>query len=197
MEAALKLLVPKILGAKQTFDIHAHEGKQDLLAKLPNRLRGYAHWLPARWGICVIVDEDREDCRQLKRGLEDVAKNSGFVTRSRAKGKPFRLLNWLAIEELEAWLLGDVEAMVRAYPRVPPTLASRSRFRDPDAVPGGTWEALERVLQDSGYHEGGLQKIAVARAIAAHMEPSRNRSQSFGGFVGALRETITAGGSRS
>lgn len=97
MEAALGLLVPKILGAEQSFDVHAHEGKLDLLAKLPNRLQGYAQWLPSAWGICVIIDEDRQDCRKLKRGLEDVARRSGFVTRSRAKGKPFRLLNWLAI----------------------------------------------------------------------------------------------------
>lgn len=51
---------------------------------------------------------------------------------------PFQVLNRLAIEELEAWFFGDVAALHSAYPRVPSTLGRRSRYRDPDAIRGGT-----------------------------------------------------------
>ncbi len=191
MEAALTLLVPKILGQRQTFTVHSHQGKADLLEKLPGRLRGYRHWLPQDQGIVVVVDEDRRNCRHIKASLENAAQNAGLVTRSRARsrGSRFHVINWLAVEELEAWLLGDIEAVRAVYPRVPASLPRKAGFRDPDAIAGGTWEALERVLQGAGYHLGGLEKIRAAREIAAHMEPDRSRSRSFSGFVAALRET--------
>ena len=53
----------------------------------------------------------------------------------------FQLVNRLAVEELEAWFFGDVDAMATAYPRVPRTLAQRAPYRDPDRIKGGTWEA--------------------------------------------------------
>ena len=51
------------------------------------------------------------------------------------------------IEELEAWFFGDIAAIHAVYPRVSIHLGSRANFRDPDAIPGGTWEALERVFK--------------------------------------------------
>ena len=191
MEAALEILVPRILGAGQSFRIHSHQGKADVLDKLLARLRGYRHWLPQDHGIVIVVDEDRRDCREIKATLEQVAQAAGLVTRSRARsqGGRFRVINWLAVEELEAWLLGDIDAVRAAYPSVPVNLPKKSGFRDPDAIAGGTWEAFERVLQGAGYHLGGLQKIRAAREIAVHMDPDQSRSRSFRGFVAALRGT--------
>jgi len=50
-EAALAILVPRIVGPEITFRIYPHQGKTDLLHKLPARLRGYRSWLPADWRI--------------------------------------------------------------------------------------------------------------------------------------------------
>jgi len=95
-------------------------------------------------------------------------------------------------EELEAWFLGDVKAITAAYPGVPPSLAHQAGFRDPDAILGGTWEALERVLQRAGYHRGGLEKIKAAREISQHMDPHRTSSKSFqvlrDGLIQSCRE---------
>lgn len=98
------------------------------------------------------------------------------------------MLNRIAIEELEAWILGDIPALCQVYPRLSPDLANRERYRDTDAIRGGTWEALERALQKVGYHQGGLPKIAVAREVALHMTPERNRSPSFQVFYRGLKE---------
>jgi hypothetical protein len=102
----------------------------------------------------------------------------------------FQVLNRIAVEELEAWFFGDVQAVHRAYERVSPSLAAKAAYRDPDAIKGGTWEALERELQRAGYFKSGLPKIKVARAISANMVPSRNRSRSFQVFQSGLFETL-------
>ena len=186
-EAALRNLVPAIVGSHVSFRIHAHQGKPDLLAKLPNRLKGYRNWLPDDWRIVVLIDEDREDCTKAKGQLEDIAAQAGLVTKSAAKaGEPFHVLNRLCVEELEAWFFGDVKAVVSAYPRVPHSLAHRAGFRNSDAIVGGTWEALERVLQRAGYHRGGLEKVRAATEISQYMDPQRNASKSFQVFRTAL-----------
>ena len=179
-EAALQNLVPKILGDQGDFTIHVHEGKPDLLKKLPGRLAGYARWLPNDYRIVVLIDEDRQDCKKLKKNLEHVARNAGLLTKSRAKtGSKFQVLNRIAVEELEAWFFGDIQALVKSYPRVSPTLHQKRGYRNSDAIAGGTWEALERVLQRAGYFKGGLAKIEAARQISQNMEPDSNRSISF------------------
>jgi hypothetical protein len=178
MEAALRLLLPKMIGS-QSFEIYSHQGKSDLLARLPQRLRGYASWLPPSWRIVVLVDRDDDDCTKLKARLEKIATEAGLKTRTTSKGKTYVVVNRMAIEELEAWYFGDWEAVNAAYPRTSLRTSSQATYRKADLIKGGTWEAFERVLQRAGYFKGGLRKIEAARMIAAHMNPERNRSPSF------------------
>jgi hypothetical protein len=190
-EAALRALLPRILGDAVDFDIQVFQGKSNLLENLPARLRALATWLPDDWRVVVLVDRDDDDCVALKQQLNQMAAEAGLVLRGTADPS-FQILNRIAIEELEAWFFGDVPALRAAYPRLSASLGQRERYRDPDAIPGGTWECLERELQRGGYHKGGLQKIALARAVAAQMEPSRNRSRSFQTFYRGLRELVEA-----
>lgn len=188
-EAALRNLVPLIVGHEVTFKVHPYQGKSDLLAKLPGRLQGYRSWLPEDWRIVVLLDADRADCRDLKGQLEGTAAQAGLVTRTVAGSPRFQVLNRLAIEELEAWFLGDVEALRTAYPGVDKNLAAKEKFRDPDAI-AGTWEALEKVLRKAGHFKGGLGKVTAAREISRFMEPERNRSRSFQVFRQGLLEMV-------
>jgi hypothetical protein len=148
-KAALEILVPRIVGEPHTFRVLSFGNKQHLLREIPKRLKGYSHWLPRDWRIVVLVDEDRQDCHVLKAHLVEAARQTGLAD---------RVLSRIAVEELEAWFFGDVEALRAVYPRIPKTLARRRRFRNPDAVAGGTWEVLDQVLQRSGY-PAGLSKI--------------------------------------
>ena len=136
----------------------------------------------------VVVDQDDDNCAKLKASLEAMATEAGFVTRSTAKGGFYSVVNRLAIEELEAWYFGDWPAVRAAFPRVPDTIPTQAKYRDPDAIAGGTWEAFERILQKSGYFKGGLRKIEVARSIAAYMKPGGNRSKSFQVLYSTLLE---------
>lgn len=190
-EAALHIIIPRIVGPDVSFTIHPFQGKPDLLRKLPERLQGYSHWLPVDWRIVVLMDVDDADCHQQKAQLETIAQAAGLSTRATsAADASFQVLNRLAIEELEAWFFGDAAAIRAAYPGVSASLAQQQRYRNPDAIRGGTWEALERVLQRAGHHPGGLNKVEAARAIAHHLEPERNRSHSFQIFCQGLKDLL-------
>lgn len=186
METFLHTLLPRMLTEPSTFRIHSFRGKKDLLRKLQNRLRGYSKWIPENYRVVVVVDRDNQDCRELKEQLNAIACNSGLVTRSLAGHRPWQVLNRIAIEELEAWYFGDWQAVYQSYPRVSPNIPARARYRNPDAIRGGTWEAFERIMQKHGYFTEGLGKVAAARAIANHIDPRRNRSPSFAAFLDAL-----------
>lgn len=186
MEAALEILLPKMLGAVE-FKIRRFQCKNDLLKHLPDRLRAYRSWLPSNWAILVLVDRDDDDCAKLKQRLEAMASDAGLITKTTAgDNNRFQVANRIATEELEAWFFGDWSAVQAAYPRVPKTIPQKAGFRDPDAISGGTWEALERVLQRAGYFSTGLRKVECARAVAQQMEPNRNASKSFQALSGAL-----------
>ncbi|MEG5015681.1 MULTISPECIES: DUF4276 family protein [unclassified Microcoleus] len=193
LESALTQILPKILPSTVTYKIHAFRGKTDLLAKLPNRLKGYQAWLPPDWKIVILIDEDREDCLKLKQQLEIMAISSGLITKSSCqKDKSFQVLNRIVVEELEAWFFGDVEAIRQAHPKVSPNLATQKKYREPDAIKGGTWEALERVLRNAGYHQGGLEKYKASSEISKYMNPESNLSKSFKVFYQGLLEIINS-----
>jgi hypothetical protein len=185
----LRILAPQLLRPGDEFRVHPFQGKRDLRRQLPRRLSGYAKWIDPDWRIVVLLDCDRDECRDLKGEMEAAAIDAGLgtKTRPRADGR-IHVLNRIAIEELEAWFFGDIEALAAAYPGIPPTLARRQRYRNPDAIRGGTWESLQRELQKAGYYPAGMPKIEVARKVSEHMVPRRNQSASFRAFVNGIKE---------
>ena len=186
MESALNNLLPQLANDIDC-EIRQFQGKSDLLKQLPDRLRGYAQWLPSSWAIIVLIDRDDEDCLQLKQKLEHIATSSGLLTKTVAsQGQAFQVANRVAIEELEAWFFGDWQAVQTAYPRVSTSIPNKATYRNPDGIKGGTWEALERELKRGGYFKTGLRKIEVAREISKYMNASQNISHSFQIFKEAI-----------
>lgn len=184
-EAFIMEAWPRICPAEATCQTHAFQGKQELLAQLPGQLKAMAKWIPDHFRIVVLLDEDRQDCAALKKALERMSREAGLGTLT-APGKGARVANRIAVEELEAWMLGDPQALRAAFPDLSATFEKGAAFRNPDAVKGGTWEALERLLQKSGYYLGGLAKVDCARSVAAHIDPNRNVSRSFKVFHSGL-----------
>ncbi len=159
---------------------------------MPQRLTGYAEWIPDTYRILVLVDRNNDNCKVLKAKLETAATDAKLRTRTISKQKPHHVVDRLAIEELEAWYFGDWRAVRAAYPRVDATIISKAKYRNPDAIAGGTWETFERVLKQAGYFKNGLQKIKAARSIAEYMVPARNESRSFQVLREALRDMASA-----
>lgn len=69
IEAALQILLPLLLGIGVTFRLHPFQGKSDLLAKLPARLRAYRSYLPFLFG--PGNGNNRDTRRRLRAELPD------------------------------------------------------------------------------------------------------------------------------
>jgi len=89
----------------------------------------------------------------------------------------------IAIEEGEAWLLGDMNAVKSAYPR-----AKKQALKsyDNDSI-CGTWERLadavfpggSSALSAGGFQAIGSEKSEWAKRITPHMDVLNNASPSF------------------
>ena len=114
-EEFLNCLLPRLIGDRPiSFHIVAHHGKLDLLRKLPRKLHAYSKtwWQDQR--IMVLLDRDNDDCLKLKATLEQFATEAGLRSKS-VSAKDFQIINRIAIEELEAWFLGDEAAVRKAF----------------------------------------------------------------------------------
>lgn len=181
-------------GRKHELHIHPHRGKgyipKDLYQKpkfersgildmLPAKLRAYQRCVAIRPMLVVVVlDADDDDPDQLYQNLE-------FQIR---KFNPDNLfVIGIAVEEMEAWLMGDWTAIVRAYPDA--NHKAWKRYKQ-DSVEG-TWEALadvtegkkkRRKLEEEGYPAVGSYKYRWATRISRYIDPVRNESPSFRKF---------------
>lgn len=181
-EGALRLIMPKIIRQRATVNYINMRNKSRLLQELPSRLRGYRSLIDNGddIGIVVLIDRDSDDCAQLKSRLELMARDAGLGTKTSTKDARFIVVNRIAIEELEAWFIGDHEALKKAFTSLRGKSFPKS-FANPDSC--GTWEHLHRFLKKQGIYKGSYPKIAAAKAIAMHMEIERNTSKSFRQFV--------------
>ena len=198
---ALDVVLEKILGANgadHSWRVHPYRGigriprnlhavrdpgKRLLLDQLPRLLRGYGRSLQPRLGcVVVVVDLDGRDCRTFKQELLAVLHG--------CNPRPTTLFR-LAIEEGEAWLLGDRRAVKAAYPAAADTVLHGYRQ---DSI-CGTWEVLADAvhsggsvqLRRAGYRTAGKAKCEWAGRIAPHMDVNGNRSPSFRVFRDGVR----------
>lgn len=202
---AVNTILAKILGPNHTshsWRAHPYKGlgrvpsnlkvtadpnRRILLAQLPRLLRGYGKSLDPEQGcVVVVVDADNRDCVAFKQDLLRIL--TGCDPRPRTL---FRI----AVEESEAWLLGDRNAVLTAYPN-----ARRSVLDayEQDSV-CGTWEVLADALMPSRtrkalrWPESGATKCQWAKTIAPHLDVERNASPSFRAFREGIRMLAQGG----
>ena len=202
-KAALDILVPKIIGGQHTFQVHgykgigriprnlttgANAGHRLLLDQLPRLLRGYGKTFtayPAGYGSAVIVVCDLDD-KCLKAFRQEL-----FAVLNACNPKP-KARFCIAIEEGEAWLLGDLGAIKAAYPEARDGVLGRYRN---DSI-CGTWELLADAvcpggsssLISRGWQAVGREKSRWSENIAPRMDVDNNASPSFQYFRRKLRE---------
>jgi len=182
-------ILPKIIGSRAVWNIRVFQGYQDLLKKLPQRLKGYFRRSNNDLIIIVLLDTDSRDCHQFKNILEQIAISQGLKTKSTAQtNEKYHIINRLIIRELEAWFFGDASAVRAAYPRASKNFERNSKYHDPDSINRPS-EALKRVL--GRYYSKFLPKTEVAKKISPFMEPIRNRSKSFQIFRDTFGEILS------
>ena len=189
---ALKHILEKILGAnyiEHSWRMHPYKGKgqlpdnlyerpdpknQQLLNNLPSLLRGFGKSLDDLSTVVVVVDLDDDDCLKFKQDLLNVLN---------ACNPPPKTLFRIAIEESEAWLLGDLVAVKSAYQNA--TNAVLNGYVQDSIC--GTWEVLADAvhpggsahLKALGYPPAGVVKCEWAREIAPYIDIYSNKSKSF------------------
>ncbi|MCX7854672.1 MAG: DUF4276 family protein [Anaerolineae bacterium] len=188
MGAFLEGFLPRFFPAT-TYALHPLGGKKKMFQEAPRRLKGYASWLPENWCIVVLVDQNSQDCHDLKAQLEGFARTAGLFTLTNPQGKQAQVINRIVIHHLEAWYFGDWDAVCQAYPRAPRDIPRKARYRNPDAIPD-PYRSFEHVMQQAGYFKTGLRKIEAAREIGRYLEAERNTSHSFQVFYRTLKTIL-------
>lgn len=149
-----------------------------LLDDLATYLRGFNKSLQYQpdAAVFVVLDNDDNDPVSFRAKLEKVADDNDITIDH---------VFCIAIEEMEAWLLGDREALQEAYPS-----AKMQKLKDykQDSI-CGTWEVLADVVYPKGikqfkkdfptFMEVGKKKSEWAKQIGQYMVPERNASDSF------------------
>ncbi|MDR0307075.1 MAG: DUF4276 family protein [Chitinispirillales bacterium] len=185
---AMVILIDKLFGDKITYNIHSYKGlghtpknlrpktdakKRILLDRLPGLLRGYGH--NPNCGIIVILcDLDKRNEELFRAELQQVL--------DFCNPKPITLF-CLAIEEFEAWYLGDLNAIYTAYPSANQSVLNSYKN---DSI-CDTWEFLADAvckggsiaLKEKGWQAIGKQKSIWAEEITPHMNINDNISPSF------------------
>jgi hypothetical protein len=199
---ALESILEKILGTngqEHSYKIIPYKGigripknlkgttdpiKRILLDQLPRLIRGYGKSLrdfPA--AVVVVTDLDDKDCREFKQEMLNIL--------NACNPQPTTLFR-IAIEEGEAWLLGDCDAVKRAYPRAKKQVLNAYAQ---DSI-CGTWEKLadavytggSQKLKKLGWPHIGKAKCEWANNIAPHLDLENNQSQSFQIFRDGIRK---------
>ena len=199
----LDILLPKIIGDKHTFKVIAYRGigriprnltsstdarNRLLLNQLPGLLRGYGNAFanyPTDYPAAVILVCDL-DGKCLKVFREEL-----FTVLNACNPKPETRF-CIAIEEGEAWLLGDIPAIKVAYPNARNNVLNGY---ENDSI-CGTWELLADAvfrggvnrLKKEGWKSVGREKSAWAERIAPHMNVEVNQSPSFRYFRTRIQE---------
>lgn len=200
---ALSIFMKRILGdydQPHTWKIHKHRGigripddprskphkhDQTLLHNLPSKLRAYGDEGRVDVVVVVLVDlDDKPDCTAFKSDLVELL--------NYCPHQPKALFR-IAIEELEAWFLGDKQAIKQAYPHARQSILD-AYVQDSQC---GTWEMLAEAIYPGGLAALGQhgkrsvrileQKRIWAKEICPLLDVQENASPSFQAFRDGVR----------
>ena len=159
-----------------------------LLDQLPKLLNGYGKTFanyPDDYPVAVILvcDLDSKNLDDFLQELKDVLEACHLKPETRF---------CIAIEEGEAWFLGDIAAIKSAYPRAKDAILNSYQN---DSI-CGTWEKLAeavypgglQVLSKQGWQMIGKEKSKWAEEITPYMDVDNNNSPSFNFFKDKIQE---------
>lgn len=171
MKTTLEHLLPKLGIDLATVTIISHDGKSDLERSIPRKLRS---WQVPGARFLILRDNDRGNCHSRKAHLAGLVASTGKTEATKVR---------IVCQELEAWFLADVPALVAAgYLAAGRKPAFASRVPDSIDYPVHEMERLR-----PGYGKG-----IGASDIAPHLDLYNARSASFRHTIQAIRDLTTA-----
>lgn len=161
-----------------------------LLNDLATYLRGFDRSLQSFPSVIIVVlDSDDHDVQQFRSELEAVAMQNTIKIDH---------VFCLAVEEIEAWLLGDRHALLSAYPHAKMHVLN-TYVQDSIC---GTWEVLADAVYPGGtsklsrehasFIEIGKLKAEWAQNIGIHMDLKSNESPSFNDFIHEIERRLVS-----
>ena len=158
----LDRMLPRIFPSLRFLCI-PHEGKVDLDSHIRSKL---SSWRVPGDSFIIVRDNDGEDCIALKQRLRDQCQQTGHDN----------AIIRIVCQELEAWYLGQPDAMAKAFgDEKLRDIGKMRRFRNPDT--------RNKPSQDVVKLYKGFQKINGARRIADYLTREDNQSPSFKVFL--------------
>lgn len=159
-----------------------------LLNDLATYLRGFNKSLQYISAvIVVVVDNDTHNTDVFYKDLCNVAVQNNIKVDH---------VFCIAVEEVEAWLLGDEQAIIQAYPSSKLQVI-HSYCQDSIC---GTWEVLANAVYPGGlskfikdcptYMEQGKLKCEWATNIGIYMDLDNNKSPSFNHFINEINSRL-------
>ena len=167
-----KILAFKGVGRlpKKNNSVPLSQKRGGLLTDLKKFLEGYGNSLNDSDVVFVVFDSDQKNLAALESELQQFY--SGL-------NKPAKTIFSLATEEMEAWLLGDSDAIMQAYPKA--KLQIIQTYQQDSIC--GTWEVLARALNHKpetlDWQASGRLKSEWADKITPLMVLDNNVSPSF------------------
>lgn len=161
---------------------------QQLLNDLPKRMRAIQakNMGVEDASLFVVLDNDIHDTELFRSQLEKLAKRENIMMDH---------VFCIAVEEMEAWLLGDREAILQAYGKIADRIAGKYAGYRQDSI-CGTWEFLADMLTKGGMTafrkknptamDIGICKSQWAENIGKYMSIRDNVSPSFQYFIREL-----------
>ncbi len=170
-KAFLDEFLPRILPPGITFRTISHNGKSELQKSIPRKLRA---WRNPNARFVILHDKDSHDCIQLKQKLRDICH----------KARPdLHPLIRIACHELEAWYLGDFNALSSAYRDFDAkSVRNRAKYRNVDA--------LENAAEELSKLVPSYQKVSGSRLLGASMQAEVNQSHSFRVFIQGIQRLV-------
>lgn len=159
-----------------------------LLNDLPKRMRAIQakYWGVDDVSIFIVLDNDTHDTAAFRKQLNEVAEREGIS---------MDYVFCIAVEEMEAWLLGDREAIRSAYSNISDRITYKYSNYQQDSI-CGTWECLADMLTKGGLakfkkrnptaFDVGRCKSEWAVQIGRQMNIRSNVSPSFQNFISEL-----------
>ena len=200
----IEILMNKIRNSRDDIQFHCHSFKGiggltrkntiketktgKLLNDLATYLRGFNKSLQGiEAAIFIVVDNDTRDTEAFRNELKSVAEQNRITIDH---------VFCIAIEEMEAWLLGDAEAVKQAYPSAKLQIV---QSYEQDSI-CGTWELLADAIYPGGlkrfrkdcptFVEKGKYKNEWAQQIGQYMQIQKNKSPSFQYFIQEISKRL-------
>ena len=190
--------IPKNLGAKKDASKPSKPRERILLDRLPVLLRGYGNTFTtfANFANCsansptaiiLVCDLDDKCLKAFRQELFNILNACNPQPETRF---------CIAIEESEAWFLGDIPAVKSAYPKAKDAVLNV--YVNNSVC--GTWEHLAdavyngglKSLSKKGWQAVGTEKSRWAEKISPQMDVANNASPSFVHFREKLLELVGA-----